>query len=119
VSLLGRWRKGQSRTPAELDRLSLKHLEKRGADLARPRHIIHFLYFESEADARRACEDVPAGGWDATVVPPEEPRTRWVVRGEATRMVDARTVESYRAWFEQIAEEHHGEYDGWEASVKP
>jgi hypothetical protein len=34
-------------------------------------------------------------------------------------MVDARTVESYRAWFEQIAEEHHGEYDGWEASVKP
>lgn len=119
MGLLGRWRKAQSRTPTELDRLSLKHLEKRGADLARPRHIIHFLYFESEEDARRAVEDVPTGGWDATVVPPEEPRTQWVVRGEATRMVDARTVESYRAWFEQLAEEHHGEYDGWEAAVKP
>jgi hypothetical protein len=41
------------------------------------------------------------------------------VRADETRIVNTATVESYRAWFEQVAELHSGEYDGWEAAAKP
>ena len=107
------------RDPAELDKLSLRHLEKLGANLTLPRHVIHFLYFDLEEDARRAADDVPEAGWDATVESPEEDGGQWVVRAEATRVVDATTVPSYRAWFEQGAANCNGEYDGWEAAAKP
>jgi Regulator of ribonuclease activity B len=107
------------RDPAERDKLSLKHLEKLGADLALPRHVIHFVYFGEEADALRAHEEIPKAGWSTTVVAPDESTPQWIVRAEATRVVDAQTVPSYRAWFEQIAESCNGEYDGWEAAAKP
>jgi hypothetical protein len=120
MGFLQRFRKPNPfRDPAELDKLSLKHLEKLGADLALPRHIIHFIYFEHEDDARQAAEEVPATGWDATVESPSETMTQWVLRAEATRVVDGHTVPSYRAWFEQVAAHRNGEYDGWEAAAKP
>ena len=107
------------RDPAELDKLSLQHLQKLGADLAQPRHVIHFVYFEQEVDARRASEEIPKAGWQASVLPPDDSTTQWVVRAEAIRVVDPHTVPSYRAWFEQVAESCNGEYDGWEAAAKP
>ena len=36
---------GAPKTPQEADRLALRQLSGRGADLAKPRHVIHFLYF--------------------------------------------------------------------------
>jgi hypothetical protein len=120
MRFLERFRKPNPfRDPAELDKLSLKHLEKLGADLALPRHVIHFLYFEHEDDARRAAAEAPTTGWEATVEAPSEPTAQWLVRADATRVVDARTVESYRAWFEHLAADCDGEYDGWEAAAKP
>jgi hypothetical protein len=107
------------RDPAELDKLSLRHLEKLGADLALPRHVIHFIYFDDEGDARRAADEVPAAGWESTVESPNETTTQWVMRAEATRVVNAHTIPSYRAWFEDVAERCNGEYDGWEAATKP
>jgi hypothetical protein len=106
-------------TPAEIDRLSLRHLEIAGANLALPRHVIHYLYFEREGDARRAGDEIPEAGWEATVIPPTAESARWAVRAEATRVVDQHTIEPYRAWFEQIADACGGEYDGWEAATKP
>jgi Regulator of ribonuclease activity B len=107
------------REPAELDKLSLTHLEKLGADLALPRHVIHFIYFDREEDARAAAEEIPEAGWDATVEEPSEGTSQWVIRAEATRVVDPHTVPSYRAWFEELASRRSGEYDGWEAAAKP
>lgn len=103
----------------ELDRLNLAQLRGVGADLVRPRHVLHFLYFETEDDARRAVEAVEAAGYDATVVEPEGTATQWSVRAEATRVVDDTTVSAYRAQFEQIASTYGGEYDGWEAAAEP
>jgi Regulator of ribonuclease activity B len=120
MGFLDRFRKPNPfRDPLERDRLSLTHLEKLGADLAFPRHVLHFVYFDDEVDARRASEEIPKAGWDTTVVPPDESTQKWLVRAEATRVVDRQTVSSYRAWFEQIAESCNGEYDGWEAAAKP
>lgn len=105
--------------PAELDALSLKQLRGRGADLSRPRHILHFLYFGDEHAAQSAAVTLTAGGYDTTVGPPDDTVAEWFVRAETTRVVDETTVPAYRRWFEHVAAEHGGEYDGWEAATKP
>ena len=120
MGLLDRIRnKGAPATPQEADQLVLRQLAGRGADLAQPRHVIHYLYFAGEADARRAAEAIGKSDWEAMVSPPDETISEWSVRAEGYRVIAAPTVEAFRAWFEQIAEESHGEYDGWEAAAKP
>jgi Regulator of ribonuclease activity B len=57
--------------------------------------------------------------WEPTVNPPDGAIVEWSLRAEGYRVVGAATVEAFRAWFEQIAHDHRGEYDGWEAAAKP
>lgn len=111
--------KGAPTTSAEADELVIGQLTGRGADLAHPRHVIHFLYFADEADARSAAEVIEAAGWETTVSAPDGTIEEWSVRAEGYRVVEASTVEGFRAWFEHIAAEFRGEYDGWEAAAKP
>jgi hypothetical protein len=111
--------KGAPETPQETDQLVLRQLTARGADLTKPRHVIHYLYFEDEGDARGAAETIEQAEWEVTVNPPGENIAEWSLRTEGYRIVGAATVEAFRAWFEQIALDHVGEYDGWEASAKP
>jgi len=110
---------GAPATTAEADRLALKQLEGRGADLAQSRHVLHFLYFADETDARRAADEIERAGYEANVDAPSDTIPEWTVRAEGNRVVGSSTVGAFRAWFEQIATEHRGEYDGWEASAKP
>jgi hypothetical protein len=110
---------GAPKTPQEADSLALKQLTGRGADLAKPRHIVHFVYFAREADARAAAEAIEEASWRANVEPPDEANAAWCVKADAHRTVGPDTVAAFRAWFEGIAAKHHGEYDGWEAAAKP
>jgi hypothetical protein len=41
------------------------------------------------------------------------------VRAEGSRVVDETTVVAFRAWFERVAADHAGEYDGWESPSAP
>ena len=107
------------KTPEEADALALRQLESRGANLTKPRHVIHFLLFEAEADAEAAAEAIRGTSWKAHVEPPTETRDEWAVRADDDRIVSAATVAAYRSWFDQIASQHHGEYDGWEAKAQP
>jgi len=111
--------KGAPATPAEADQLVIRQLVGRGADLAQPRHVIHFLYFADEADARSAAETIGKAGYETIVNPPDGTIAEWSVRAEGNRVVGASTVGAFRAWFEEIADEFAGEYDGWEAAAKP
>ena len=114
MSLLDRLR--QKRPPAaELDLLLVRRLRSVGEDLTRPRPIAHFLDFEHEADARSAATELEAAGYEATVSPPAGDAARWSVRASGRRVVDEATVVAFRAWFERLAAEHRGEYDGWES----
>jgi Regulator of ribonuclease activity B len=107
------------KTPQEADKLALRHLAARGADLAKPRHIIHFVLFAEEADARAAAEAIEGGSWTTNVEPPSETLDEWSVRVDGQRIVGPETVAAFRAQFERIAAQHSGEYDGWEAAAKP
>ena len=106
-------------SPAELDALAIRHLVKGGADLAKPRHVIHVIYFSSEEVARAAAETIRATSWNATVAPPTERIAEWSVRADGERVVGPETISAFRSWFEHVAAEFGGEYDGWEAAAKP
>jgi hypothetical protein len=108
------------KTPQDADKLALRRLKMVGADLSLPRHVIHFLLFESESDARAAAATIDAGGaWTTHVDAPSETLEEWSVRVDGHRIVGAETVAAFRAQFVQIARAHNGEYDGWEAAAKP
>ena len=107
------------KTPQEADALALRQLASRGANMTKPRHVIHFVLFEDAADARAAAESIGKTSWKAHVDEPTEERAEWVVRADDERVVSPDTISAYRSWFEQIAAQHHGEYDGWEAKAKP
>jgi Regulator of ribonuclease activity B len=109
---------GAPKTPEEADRLALRQLAGRGADLTKPRHVIHFLYFPSERDARAAAEAI-GDAWTTRVEPPDETASQWCVKADGNRTIGAEIVGGFRSWFDVIATRHNGEYDGWEAAAKP
>jgi hypothetical protein len=111
--------RGKRPPPDEVDRISLAHLKALGADLERPRHVLHFVYFDHEADARLAAEAVETAGYETAVLQPTDKIAQWCVRAETTRVVNESSLRAVRAWFEIVAQEHRGEYDGWEAAAKP
>lgn len=120
MSFLDRIRKAGAPAPgAHTDRLALRRLEGLGADLTQARHVIHILYFPNESDARGAGDVIEKAGYRLTVTPPDENIAQWSMRAETARVGDATTVGAFRTWFEQIATEFRGEYDGWEAAAQP
>jgi len=107
------------KTPADADRWALGQLESLGADLTKPRHVIHFVYFEEEESARRAAAEMEQAGYSTTIVPPDERFREWRVHAECTRVMSQTTVDGFRSWFAHVASTHGGEYDGWEAARTP
>lgn len=104
---------------AALDQLVVRQLRGLGADLSKPRHVRHFLYFEHERDARAAADVIAEGDYDVSVAAPGGDEASWTVVGEGYRVVGADTVAGFRTFFEHVCERHHGEYDGWEPAAKP
>lgn len=99
------------------DRQVLAALLNAGADLTRPRHVLHFIYeLADESSARKTAEAV--GGWDATAKPPPEGYDTWSVTFERhNHLLSPENVASDASTFTSVAEAHGGHYDGWEASV--
>jgi hypothetical protein len=118
--LVGRLlRRRAPRDSAAVDQDVVRQLRGLGADLSRPRHVRHFLYFQEEGFARRAAEQIEKADYDATVAPPSDEVPVWTVRAEGFRVIGEETVPGFRAWFEHIAAGYNGEYDGWEPATKP
>lgn len=109
---------GAPKTPEEADRLALRQLQGRGADLSKPRHVIHFLYFPTEHQARAAVDAI-GETWKTVVEEPTEEVPQWCVKADGNRTIGPEIVSGFRTWFVKVATEHGGEYDGWEATAKP
>jgi hypothetical protein len=113
------FRRRAPRDPEAVDQYVVKQLRSLGADLSRPRHVRHFIYFQEEGFARRAAEEIERADYTATVTEPSEDVPVWTVRAEGYRVIGEDTVPGFRAWFEHIAADYNGEYDGWEPATKP
>ena len=90
------------------------------SDLEAGRHWVHYVYVAHEAAARRAAEQVTAGGWDVQRVDPSaDGGSAWVViaeqRGAVTSPDPGRAPRPLVG--SRPASHPGGEYDGWEASL--
>jgi Regulator of ribonuclease activity B len=107
------------RDTAEVDRDVVRQLRSLGADITLPRHVRHFIYFEQEGFARAAAAQIERADYTATVTEPSDQVPVWTVCAEGYRVIGEDTVPGFRAWFEHVAAEFDGEYDGWEPATKP
>ncbi len=104
-------------SPVDGDRMILDQLRKLGADLSRPRHVMQFLYFPSEAGARSAAATLGASRYQVEVRPPGEGFEEWAAVAETHVVVDEAWVDEMRPQLAAIAHINGGTYDGWEAAA--
>ncbi|MCS7007867.1 MAG: ribonuclease E inhibitor RraB [Thermoleophilia bacterium] len=120
MGLLDRIRdRGAPRTAAEADRLALRQLAARGADLARARHVVHVLSAADRERAEAAAEAARELGYEVAIEPPGAEGGEWTIRASGERVLAPDTVSAFRAAFERIAETTGAAYDGWEAAPRP
>jgi hypothetical protein len=105
----------------------LAALASHGANLARPAHTIHFLYFKSMDAAESAAGELRAAGYQNLRVhraPAKSLWKRWFGPHEYSCIAETHAVPSEEAVFatsdrmNALAEKLGGDYDGWEASVE-
>jgi len=110
-------------TKAQGDQLVIDNLRKLGANFAQPRELIHFLYFPTEDAARQVAEELKRRGYSVTQAPApgmDKPRLNpFSVIAASRVVVNSGAIQEFRQFFEQLAEFHQGEYDGWEAACEP
>ena len=102
------------------DDQTLEQLVQHGANLAEPRHWIHYLYFEDEPAARSGANAAVAAGWEVGPVSQAAAGDgTWIVMPQQhAALVDATSVRLAREFFEGLVTGVPGaDYDGWEASL--
>src|SRR3712207_1848767 len=85
------------------------------ADLSTPREVEHYLYFDDEAAARAAAEQV--SGYRVEVEPSAGDDGRWLLLLTHEMVVYVDAFAEVHETLEGVAERHDGEYDGWEAEA--
>jgi regulator of RNase E activity RraB len=106
-------------SPGEGDRKVIEQLLASGADLNKPRHTIHFLYFPSSKVADEASEALRQAGYNANTCEQSEipSQNSWPVLADKTGLVNQSAMERERVFLDALAESFSGEYDGWETSL--
>ena len=97
----------------------LGSLADNGADLTQPRHVVYYSYYPNADRATQAAADAREAGFiaDARDPLPQFPG-HWAMVAELHgAVVSPDFVRSSDDLFQGLADRHHGEYDGWEASV--
>lgn len=99
----------------------LEQLIKVGADLTRPRHVVYYLYFPSEHDARAALAGARQTGLHAAVhAPPNRNPDRWPLICQRNDIIlSPDFVRGIDDQLQALADQYNGDYDGWEAAAQP
>ena len=97
----------------------LGQMMKQGADLNLPRHALYYLYFSTAESAEAGAIDARAAAYSCEV---REPRPaypgQWALVCERhDAVLDIAGARGADDLFQEIADRHAGEFDGWEAAV--
>ena len=108
-------------TAEEGDRVIVEQLRGMGADLSRPREVLHYLYLPSREAADAAGQSLAADGYAVDVRPAAGPPgpNPWLCLATIEAVVSVDSAGSTRERFTSLATAHGGEYDGWEAAATP
>ena len=115
---------GSGRTSkAEADRAILGQLRYLGADLDRPREVIHYLYLPTAEASRKSAQALRQEGYFVEEKPSADAAkgtpNPFLVLAKSKTVLNPAAVEQFRQLFEQLASHFSGEYDGWEAAAQP
>jgi hypothetical protein len=101
------------------DLLVLNQLRQAGANLTAPRHVLYYLYFNNRATAESAASAATGSAFAARVREPipEDPDKWGVVCERKSYVLSMDIVRDNTDYFESLAAQFGGVYDGWEASV--
>ena len=100
------------------DSLVVEQLRTAGADLRKPTEVIVYLYFPSKAAASSAAASLQKMGFSEVRVSTSLDDA-WACIGSREMVPALATIRDLSARLERLAAEHAGEYDGWEAAVRP
>ncbi|MCA9076348.1 MAG: ribonuclease E inhibitor RraB [Planctomycetaceae bacterium] len=109
------------------DRRVLAAMASHGADLTKPAHTIHYLYFESMSDANQAAEELKSAGYKNIRTHRSPATSLWQrIFGphQYSCIAEIHAVPEEAAVFATtdrmtaLAERYGGDYDGWEASIE-
>ena len=96
----------------------LHQLMQNGAKLTEPRHVIYYSYAPSEDVAQAMKQEGEAKGYEVAVREPlpQQP-DQWSVVSETHGVTSPDFVREADDFFQDLADRHAADYDGWEASV--
>ena len=121
MGLLDRFRPVANGSPADGDQLIVQQLRLLGADLSKPREVLHFVYFPTKEVADDAASELRNEGYTVEVKPSADsdtgPPNPWLALARKDTVVDEDSVVVMRPRFEALAAARSGEYDGWEAAA--
>jgi hypothetical protein len=96
----------------------LNQLMQAGADLTHPRHVIYYSYASSDRVARVMSQEAESRGFSAAVREPRpESPGQWALVCETHAVTSPDFVREADDFFEDLAQRHDAEYDGWEAGL--
>lgn len=97
----------------------LEALRDAGDDLMRLRQVDHWLYFASSTAREEAADQLVADGFDIADKGEEKGNERpWSLHVSRVDSVRPQDISNLTVSLMHLAEEHAGEYDGWETSVE-
>jgi hypothetical protein len=100
------------------DLMVLDQLMKSGADLTASRHVIYYSYAPNKEVAQAMEGEAAEAGWKAEVREPlPDFPDQWGVVCERHAVTSPDFVREADDFFQELADRHRAEYDGWEASA--
>lgn len=82
-------------------------------------HVLkHYLYFADESNASKASQRLVKRAFEV-ISRPSADGENWLVLASHIAVPTEERIGAIRADLEKLADEHGGEYDGWEAEVVP
>jgi uncharacterized membrane protein YgcG len=103
-------------TEVALDQKALEQLRSEGSDLSKTHTIQFYLYVPSQQDANAAATRLQGDDFDTVV---KQDGQRWLCLGQKSMVPTIENLSWARQVFKIQANDHHGKYDGWKASVEP
>jgi len=96
----------------------IEQLREHGANLSEPRHVRAFVFFQTQPHAEHAIADLASAGFRGSLGS-NEAQDSWLATVEVEMVVNAEAIADLSRALEAVADRHHGDYDGWEASAAP
>jgi hypothetical protein len=86
--------------------------EKLDEALANAKALDHYFFFSDQADADQAAIAIQERGWTVESVSLDANLQKWLLHVRQSGPVE--NLKDLQTELDLLADEHHGEYDGWQ-----